>query len=155
MRCRSTDARRISHQRNRPVSEIWKLQQKNIYAVGLLLKSPTEKNFFRFEKGLLEFKQANSPPSEENISGKLSFNEHTGDMILVDSARIELAPPQCECGVIPLYYEPVYDFFNPYCHSQRMRESRPSSLFAKKIWIPTFAGMTKKYHFPNLLSRVA
>lgn len=26
--------------------------------------------------------------------------------LYVDSARIELAPPQCECGVIPLYYEP-------------------------------------------------
>ena len=24
----------------------------------------------------------------------------------VDSARIELASPQCECGILPLYYEP-------------------------------------------------
>gem|GEM_PF-2795489 len=31
-------------------------------------------------------------------------------VFLVDSARIGLASPQCECGVLPLYYEPLFLF---------------------------------------------
>ena len=27
-------------------------------------------------------------------------------LCFVDLARIELAPPQCECGILPLYYKP-------------------------------------------------
>jgi len=47
-----------------------------------IIKKPDRKKLLEIRKRLAEFKQADSPPSEENISGKLSFNEHTGDMIL-------------------------------------------------------------------------
>gem|GEM_PF-6768691 len=30
-----------------------------------------------------------------------------GKSNLVDLARIELAPPQCECGILPLNYRPL------------------------------------------------
>jgi hypothetical protein len=34
----------------------------------------------------------------------------------MDLGRIELPPPQCECGVLPLYYRPIGHGRLSYCH---------------------------------------
>lgn len=47
-----------------------------------IIKKPNREKLLRIRKRLAEFKQTDGPLSGENISGKLSFNEHTGDMAL-------------------------------------------------------------------------
>ena len=60
--------------------------------------------------------------------------------LFVDSARIELAFPQCECGVLPLYYEPNWQDFIFYKVNNRdilNRIARMIMIDKKLLWVYT------------------